>query len=65
MKTKTVISLSLLLVLALNLVDQAAAANADNQGFEIAARADRSDVGFGESEVELTMILRNAAGQES
>ena len=34
-------------------------------GFEIAARADRSDRGFGDSEVELEMILRNAAGKES
>ena len=35
------------------------------KGFEIAARSDRSDVGFGDSRVELQMILRNAAGQES
>lgn len=34
-------------------------------GFEIAARADRSDRGFGDSEVELEMVLRNAAGRES
>ena len=65
MKLKTVIALSLLLVMALNLADQAIAASIDERGFEIAARADRSDVGFGQSEVELTMILRNAAGQES
>lgn len=39
-------------------------ANTD-KGFEIAARSDRSDVGFGNSRVELQMILRNAAGQES
>jgi hypothetical protein len=37
----------------------------DTRGFEIAARSDRTDVGFGDSEVELQMILRNAAGQES
>jgi hypothetical protein len=36
-----------------------------NKGFEIAARADRSDRGFGDSTVELQMVLRNAAGQES
>ncbi len=35
------------------------------RGFEIAARSDRTDLGFGDSEVELTMVLRNAAGQES
>ena len=34
-------------------------------GFEVAARADRSDRGFGDSEVVLEMILRNAAGKES
>lgn len=34
-------------------------------GFEVAARADRSDRGFGDSEVELEMVLRNAAGRES
>jgi outer membrane lipoprotein-sorting protein len=34
-----------------------------NKGFEIAARSDRSDRGFSDSEVELQMILRNAAGQ--
>jgi uncharacterized protein len=35
------------------------------KGFEIAARADRTDRGFGDSEVEMEMVLRNAAGQES
>ena len=34
-------------------------------GFEVAARADRSDRGFGDSEVELEMVLRNSAGRES
>jgi len=38
---------------------------ADNGAFEIAARSDRTDLGFGDSEVDLQMILRNAAGQES
>jgi len=38
---------------------------AEIAGFEIAARADRSDRGFGNSEVELEMVLRNAAGKES
>jgi len=43
----------------------AAAAQADDRGYEIAARSDRTDLGFGDSSVELTMVLRNAAGQES
>lgn len=35
------------------------------RGFEVAARSDRSDRGFGDSQVELTMTLRNSAGKES
>ena len=38
---------------------------ADDTAFEIAARSDRTDLGFGDSDVELKMVLRNAAGQES
>jgi hypothetical protein len=40
-------------------------AGSDPHAFEIAARSDRSDRGFGDSSVELQMILRNAAGQQS
>jgi len=39
--------------------------DAERRGFEVAARADRADRGFGDSEVELTMLLSNAAGRES
>jgi predicted RND superfamily exporter protein/outer membrane lipoprotein-sorting protein len=39
--------------------------DAERRGFEVAARADRSDRGFGDSKVELEMVLRNAAGKES
>ncbi|MDH3631529.1 MAG: outer membrane lipoprotein-sorting protein [Gammaproteobacteria bacterium] len=35
------------------------------KGFEVAARSDRTDLGFGDSRVELQMILQNAAGQQS
>jgi hypothetical protein len=42
-----------------------AAQASEERGFEIAARSDRTDLGFGDSEVELQMVLRNAAGQES
>ena len=38
---------------------------AEDRGFDIAARSDRTDLGFGDSEVDLQMVLRNAAGQES
>jgi hypothetical protein len=45
--------------------NQSFAAAAEDRGFEIAARSDRSDRGFGDSRVNLHMILRNAAGAES
>ena len=37
----------------------------ERQGYDIAARADRSDNGFGDSRVDMKMILRNKAGQET
>ena len=46
-------------------IASAAAETPEEKGFAIAARSDRSDRGFGDSKVELTMILRNAAGSES
>ena len=64
MKFKTVITLLLAATLAIGVAGNTQA-NTDDRAFEIAARSDRSDVGFGDSEVELTMVLRNAAGQES
>ena len=45
--------------------DSGRAATNQERGYEVAARSDRSDRGFRDSEVELQMILRNAAGQES
>jgi len=33
------------------------------KGYEIAARSDRSDAGFGDSKVSAMMMLRNSAGQ--
>ena len=52
--------------LALLLAGTAApAASPEEQGFEIAARSDRSDRGFGDNRVRLKMVLRNAAGAES
>ncbi len=35
------------------------------RGYDIAARSDRTDLGFGDSEVTLLMVLRNAAGAEA
>jgi outer membrane lipoprotein-sorting protein len=37
----------------------------EEKGHAIAARSDRSDRGFGNSTVELTMVLRNKAGRET
>ena len=45
--------------------DAFGATDEEKKGFEIAARNDRSDRGFGDSRVALTMTLRNAAGAES
>ena len=65
MKLKTINALALMVTMALALAYRVEAASVDEKAYEIAARSDRSDLGFGESEVELTMTLRNAAGQES
>jgi len=65
MKTLSRFTLASLIAGTLALSGTAAATTDVEQGFEIAARSDRSDVGFGNSEVELQMILRNAAGEES
>jgi hypothetical protein len=60
--TKTVL---LSLVVAILLGTAGAVFAAEDHAYEIAARSDRTDLGFGDSEVELQMVLRNAAGQES
>ena len=38
---------------------------AKDKGYELSAQSDRSDRGFGDSESELTMVLRNQAGKET
>ncbi len=53
------------LAVTLTAAPAALAETAEEKGFEIAARSDRSDRGFGDSRVNLKMILRNAAGAES
>jgi len=52
-------------VLAASASASAEPATPEEKGFAIAARSDRSDRGFGDSSVELTMVLRNAAGKET
>ncbi len=61
----TTLALAAGLLAASSLVGFGLAANSEDRGFEVAARSDRSDRGFGDSEVEMKMILRNAAGQEA
>lgn len=63
--TQFLITLLLAGLILAGLLLSLAALAATDKGFEIAARSDRSDRGFGDSEVELKMILRNAAGQEA
>ena len=65
MKLKTFTAITVILFSALVVANSASAASAQEQGFEIAARSDRTDVGFGASEVALKLVLRNAAGQEA
>ena len=53
------------LIIALLIGAAGAAYGKESRGFEIAARSDRTDLGFNDSVVDLQMVLRNAAGQES
>ena len=52
------------LTLALSLVPTFAE-TPEKKGYAIAARSDRSDRGFGDSIVDLKMVLRNKAGKEA
>ena len=59
---------ALLMAAGLIVAATAAIANTgspEEKGFAIAARSDRTDIGFGTSLVELKMVLRNAAGRET
>jgi outer membrane lipoprotein-sorting protein len=53
------------LLLGLFIASSVPALTPEEQGYEIAARSDRSDRGFSDSQVELQMILRNSAGDET
>lgn len=46
-------------------VNDALSKSMEEKGFDIAARADRTDLGFESSEVEMKMILKNAGGDET
>ena len=61
---KQLTAFTMMVALALSFATRVDAVD-ETRGYQVAARSDRSDVGFGDSTVELQMILRNAAGQES
>lgn len=65
--TQTTLRYSMAFVLAgfMLATTSAAAQDAAQKGFDIAAQSDRSDRGFGDSMVILSMVLKNAAGAES
>ena len=65
MNTLTQTPIAMALAFGITFAAPVAANTAAEQGFEIAARSDRTDLGFGDSRVELQMILQNAAGQQS
>ncbi len=64
MKMNTLVVTTLVIALTIGTV-RPSLAESDARGYEVAARSDRSDLGFGDSSVELEMVLRNAAGNES
>ena len=57
-------NLTLAAIAATLMTPALAAETAEEKGWEIAARSDRSDRGFGDSAVDLEMVLRNKAGKE-
>ena len=61
---RSIFFISVLLGIQLD-INTVLAENLEEKGFNLAARSDRSDRGFGDSETEMTMILRNAAGKSA
>ena len=55
----------LVLLLTITMNTAVTAATPEEMGFEIAARSDRTDRGFGDSVVDLKMVLRNRTGSET
>ena len=61
---RLIVFISALLGIQLD-INTVLAESLEEKGFNLAARSDRSDRGFGDSETEMTMILRNAAGKSA
>ena len=65
-KQPNVANVSAIIFLTATLLATTVNASTDEKkGFEIAARSDRSDAGFGDTVVKLQMVLRNATGKET
>ncbi|MEL6264124.1 MAG: hypothetical protein AAFR52_00495, partial [Pseudomonadota bacterium] len=52
-------------LLGLALAATSGLAQGSGKGWEVAARSDRTDLGFGDSRVALEMVLTNAAGEST
>ena len=63
-KLRSVIAIGVAII-AIGTAGAVQAETVEEKGFNLAARSDRSDRGFNDSEVEFTMILRNKAGAQS
>ncbi len=63
---KTASAAAAVMLMSLPMVSMAQdGSEAQQKGYEISARSDRTDRGFKDSEVDVTMVLKNAAGQET
>ena len=51
--------------MSVNMASAVATQSNNDRGFELAARSDRSDIGFSDSIVKLKMVLHNAVGETS
>ena len=58
MNALTTTPIALALAFGITFTGPVAANTPEQQGFEIAARSDRSDVGFGDSRVEISCQVR-------
>ncbi len=64
-KTSAAIAALMLLSMPMASMSQVTDEAMNKKGYEVSAKSDRSDRGFLDSEVNVTMVLKNAAGQET